>query len=163
MNCYFLRHGIAADAGQWDGQDFDRPLTPQGRERMEREARAIAQLSLELEVIVTSPAIRAKQTATIVAERLKMNDRLVEDERLADGFNAERLRGILHDHAGAESVLLVGHEPTMSATIGQLIGRASIDLKKGALARVELPDPAASSGRLIWLVPPKILTAVEKR
>lgn len=163
MNCYFLRHGIAADAAQWSGKDFDRPLTPQGRERMEREARAIAQLSLELEVIVTSPLVRAKQTATIVAERLKMTDRLVEDERLADGFDADALRGILHDHAGAESVLLVGHEPAMSATIGQLIGRASIDLKKGALARVELRDPTASSGQLVWLIPPKILAAVEKR
>jgi phosphohistidine phosphatase len=162
VDCYFLRHGIAVDAAQWSGSDFDRPLTDQGRQRMEREARAIAQLGLDLDLIVSSPLVRAKETATIVAARLKMEDRLVEEPRLAESFDAARLSGILSDHAGADAVLLVGHEPTMSATIAQLTG-GSVDLKKGGLARVELADAASMRGVLLWLLPPKILATFEKR
>jgi phosphohistidine phosphatase len=163
MYCYFLRHGIAVEAAQWSGGDSDRPLTPEGRERMDREARAIAALSLDLEVIVTSPLVRAKKTAEIVADRLKIGERLVEDTRLADGFNADKLSGILRDHAGVKSIMLVGHEPSMSATILELTGGVSIDLKKGGLARVELSDAAATSGTLAWLIPPKILATFAKR
>ena len=91
MNCYFLRHGIAVEPDEWTGRDFDRPLTDDGIERMKFEARAIAALSLQLDVIVTSPLLRARQTAEIVADRLKLRDELVEDERLANGFDARRL------------------------------------------------------------------------
>ena len=67
MNCYFLRHGIAVEPEAWSGNDFERPLTRDGHTRMEREAKAIAELSLDLDAIVTSPLLRAKQTAEIVA------------------------------------------------------------------------------------------------
>ena len=163
MNCYFLRHGLAVEPAQWNGRDFDRPLTPEGRDRMEREARAIANLSLGLDLIVTSPLLRAKQTAEIVAGRLKMRGKPIEDDRLADGFNVERLGEILAEHANAGAVMLVGHEPTMSATIGRLAGGADLELKKGALANVLLPDPSSRSGMLVWLIPPKILASFEKR
>jgi phosphohistidine phosphatase len=163
MKCYFLRHGIAVDPQEWSGSDFDRPLTREGRLRMEREARAIADLSLDLDVIVTSPLVRAKQTAEIVAERLKARCEPVEDDRLADGFNVERLGAILSAHAGAESVMLVGHEPTMSLTLGQLAGGAHLELKKGALAGIEFAGPSPASGTLTCLIPPKVLVAFGKR
>lgn len=158
MKCYFLRHGIAADPAEWTGEDFDRPLTGQGRERMEREAETLAELSLDLAAIITSPLLRAKQTASIVAERLRMTDRLVEDDRLSPGFDLDRLGAILQAYARADAVMLVGHEPSMSETVGRLVGAARIDLKKGGLACVDLPDPSSSSGQLAWLIPPKILT-----
>jgi phosphohistidine phosphatase len=162
MNCYFLRHGIAEEPETWRGLDDERPLTRDGVARLEREAKAIDHLSLELDVIVTSPLLRARQTAEIVAERLKRRDGIVPDGRIAHGFNAERCREILTDHAGAQSIMLVGHEPTMSETIGRLIGDASIELKKAALACVELSQPSARSGTLIFLIPPKFLVALGK-
>ncbi|MGC1380314.1 MAG: phosphohistidine phosphatase SixA [Candidatus Baltobacteraceae bacterium] len=163
MKCYFLRHGLAAEPAEWRGDDFDRPLTREGRERMEREAKAIADLALGLDVIVTSPLARARQTAEIVAQRLKMGARLIEDKRLGNGLGVDRLGALLAEHAGAESLMLVGHEPSMSATIGRLAGGAGIELKKGALACVELADPSSRTGTLLWLLPPKVLSAFEKR
>jgi phosphohistidine phosphatase len=162
VNCYFLRHGIAVEPDEWTGRDFDRPLTHDGIERMKFEARAIAALSLQLDVIMTSPLLRARQTAEIVANRLKLRDEIVEDERLANGFDARRLSEILGEHDKAEAIMLVGHEPTMSATIGRIVGDAQVELKKGALAGVALSDASATRGMLICLIPPKVLTQLGK-
>lgn len=160
MRCYFLRHAIAGDPEKWDGSDYDRPLTRDGRAKMEREAKAIAELSLDLDCIVTSPLLRAKQTAAILAGRLDMSDRLVEDERLDGGFNVERLGEVLQAQAGAEAVVLVGHEPSMSAVIGRVIGGARVELKKAALAGVDLAEPGSTSGTLICLIPPRVLVTL---
>lgn len=155
MRCYFLRHGIAAERDEWQGSDFDRPLTAHGRERMAREAKAMAELGLEPDLILTSPLVRAKETAAIVAKALKLQNRLAEEERLGLSFDASRFASIVRDHPGAEELLLVGHEPSFSRTVGSVIGGATIDFKKGALARVDLD--ARSHGALVWLLPPKAL------
>lgn len=130
---------------------------------MEREAKAIEELDIGLDCIVTSPLLRAKQTAEIVAARLELREKLVEDSRLAEGFNLESLAAILASHPDVESVMLVGHEPTMSATIGRAIGKASLELKKAALAGIELGDRRSPSGTLLCLIPPKVLVALGKR
>jgi phosphohistidine phosphatase len=157
MRLYFLRHGQAGDREDWLGDDFYRPLTTDGVKRMEREARTIAELDLGLDLIATSPLTRAKQTAEIVAKELGLQDRLVEDEDLGLDFSYERLRSVIARHRDAGALMLVGHEPSMSRTIGRLVGGAKIDLKKGALACVELVEGSATAGELLWLVPPKIL------
>lgn len=163
MKCYFLRHGIAEEPESWSGTDFNRPLTRDGRERLEREAKAIQGLQLGIECIVTSPLLRAKHTAQIVGERLDLRSNIVEDPRLAGGFNLERLGAILNAHAGADTILLVGHEPSMSLTIGRAIGGGSVELKKAALAGVEIEDRASAAGVLLCLIPPKVLVALGKR
>ncbi len=124
---------------------------------MEREAKAIAELSLGIDRIVTSPLLRAKQTAAILAERLGTNERVVEDARLGGGFDRRSLGEILDEHADAETIVLVGHEPAMSATIGRVIGDASIELKKAALAGVDLSHRSEPAGTLLCLIPPKLL------
>jgi phosphohistidine phosphatase len=163
MNCYFLRHGIAVEPQAWHGSDDDRPLTPEGEKRMEREARAIADLDLDVDTIVTSPLLRARQTAEIVADRLRVREGLVEDARVAHGFDADSIGAMLRERDHAGSVMFVGHEPSMSAAIGRLVGGASIELKKGALAGVALDDASVPSGALICLIPPKLLAALGKR
>lgn len=157
MKLYFLRHGIAVDREEWKGNDFDRPLTDEGRERMAREAKTIAKLDLGLDVIITSPLLRAKETARIVADRLKMGDELIEDERLGPDFDATRLSAILQERAIADAIMLVGHDPSMTEMVGQLAGGARIDLKKGGLACVDVRDFASLNGQLVCLVTPKIL------
>ena len=156
MKVYFLRHGIAADREEWQGKDFDRPLTREGRERMQREAKTIARLDLKLDAIVTSPLVRAKETAEIAAEPLKMQPE--PDEGLGPDFDVKRLGEILRKHASADAIMLVGHEPNMSETIGEIVGSAKVDLKKGGLACVEVDDATDVSGTLLWLIPPKVLT-----
>ncbi len=162
-NLYFLRHGQAADADAWRGDDFDRPLTDEGRQRMALEAEAIKRLDLGVERIVTSPLVRAQQTAAIVADALNVRDMLVEDERLGAHFGLERLANVLRANPGASALMLVGHEPSLSATIGGLIGGAAIDVKKGSLARVDLSDAPELKGELMWLVPPRVLLLGARR
>jgi phosphohistidine phosphatase len=130
---------------------------------MEREARAIADLSLELDAIVTSPLLRARQTAEIVRSQLKLRGEIIEDTRLAGGFDARRLSEILAEHDRAQAIMLVGHEPTMSAAIGRSIGDASIELKKAALAGVAFSGASATRGTLICLIPPKVLSRLGGR
>jgi phosphohistidine phosphatase len=155
MKCYLLRHGLAADPERWEGRDADRPLTREGKERMAREAETIAALSLDLNALVTSPLLRAKQTAEIVAAELGMQ--VESDARLGIGFDVRALHEILAQRREASAILLVGHEPGMSLTIGAAIGGARVILKKGGLACVEFNDVENLYGELLWLVPPKIL------
>jgi phosphohistidine phosphatase len=158
MICYLLRHGIAEDAAQWNGSDFDRPLTGEGRKKMEREAKAIAGLSLDLDAILTSPLVRARQTAEFVAGALKMTKKLVEDVRVGPGFSALRLADILEEHQEANALMLVGHEPSMSEVTSELIGGARIQFKKGSLACIEISNRSPLAGELVWLASPKVLT-----
>ncbi len=157
MKCYFLRHGLAVDAAEWSGSDFDRPLSREGRERTTRSAKTIAELGLAVDVIVSSPLVRAKQTATIVAERLKLEDRLIEDERLGGGFGLNYLAELLAEHHTAGAIMLVGHEPGVSRTVGEIVGGADIDFKPGSLACVNVLDPIKLVGALAWLIPAKVM------
>ena len=155
MKLYLLRHGIAVDRDEWKGDDASRPLTDDGRKIMEREAKALAKLDIDPDVILTSPLLRAKQTAQILADRLGMES--VEDERLAESFDSARLAEILKEHDDCKCIVLVGHEPNFSETIGALIGGGRIDLKKGGIARVDLDDPSTAKGELVWLAPPRTI------
>lgn len=155
MKIYFLRHGVAVEPGEWKGNDYDRPLTSDGRERMAREAKAIRKLELDLDVILTSPLVRAKETAEIVARELKITSK--EDERLGGDFDIATLEAILQGCADLKALMLVGHEPSMSSVIGRLVGVARVELKKGGLACVELPDASTLTGELLSLIPPKVL------
>jgi len=117
----------------------------------------LARLDLELDAILTSPLARARQTAEIVAEALRAKDRLHYESRLGIGFDTDQLAKILHDHAGSEALLLVGHEPSFSETISTLIGGGRIVCRKGGLACVKLSDVASLKGELLWLIPPRLL------
>jgi phosphohistidine phosphatase len=157
LRLYFLRHGQAGNRTEWQEDDSARPLTTEGKRRIKREAAAMRKLVLPLDLIVSSPLIRARQTAEIVAETLGLAARLVTDSRLEPGFDPRRLKALLTAHRDASALMLVGHEPDFSETIGHLIGGGRLDLKKGALALVELEDRASLTGRLVWLIPPKVL------
>jgi phosphohistidine phosphatase len=156
MKLYFLRHGLA-DWPDWDpARDAERPLTDEGVKKMKAEAQAIERLDLGLDLIVSSPYTRAHQTAQAVADRLGIS--VVDEDGLAPGFNLDRLREVVHRQAGAEAIMLVGHEPSFSQVIGQLIGGGRIVMKKGGLARVDVNSIDTLPGELVWLLAPKMLT-----
>jgi phosphohistidine phosphatase len=154
MQLYFLRHGLA-DRDKWSGNDFERPLTQEGKERMKREAKAMEEMGLELDRILCSPLTRARETAEIVARRLDMD--VMEDERLAGQFDIRVLEKIVRKGKTGERIMLVGHEPSFSEVIGTLIGDADVVCKKGSLARVDIFSMSPVRGRLVWLIPPKAL------
>jgi phosphohistidine phosphatase len=149
---YFLRHGKALARAGWDADDDLRPLTADGEQAIRGAARAMKRLDLGVDVIVTSPLARARRTAEIVAEELGIDDRLVDDARLAHGFDLRRLAKIVARHGGDAGLLVVGHEPEFSVTISAAIGGGRVEMKKGALARVDFAGPELGNGVLAWLV-----------
>jgi phosphohistidine phosphatase len=156
MRLFFLRHGLA-DRSEWDGEDYLRPLTAKGVNRMKKEAVSIRKLKLGLKAIYTSPLTRASQTAEIVARELQMLAALQIDDRLSPGFGRTTLQRILRDFSSGDRIMLVGHEPDFSLTIESIIGGGNIVCKKASLARVDLFHPGTLDGELVWLIPPKML------
>lgn len=157
MIIYFVRHGLAGDPMNWQGDDDLRPLTKKGQEQMAREAEILADLIKDLDIIITSPLVRARQTAEIIAKQMKMEENLVEDPRLAPGFGYGQLEQIVLEQAEAKGLLLAGHEPDFSETISDLIGGGRLVCKKGSLARVDILNLEPLEGELVWLISPKVL------
>jgi phosphohistidine phosphatase len=142
MNLYLLRHGIAVDpSAPGFPKDAERPLTPKGRRRLLQIAKAMGALKISYDVIFSSPYVRAKQTAEIVAKSLKRRKKLKFTDELTPGGNPKSLIQQLNDlRPKPKNILLVGHEPYLSKLIALLTaGNTSmaIDLKKGGLCKLE--------------------------
>jgi len=155
MELYFLRHGIAADVGPDGTGDAGRPLTSEGTTKMKTAARGMRRLGIQPDLLLTSPLVRAHQTAEIVARALDLE--LVLADALAPGCTVDRLRELLGQHRDAERVMVVGHEPDFSEMISSLTGGSRISLKKGGLGRVDLEMLSDGDGTLVWLLPPRAL------
>jgi phosphohistidine phosphatase len=159
MDLYFLRHGKAEDYGRnGAADDFFRALTEQGIAEMEAESRALERLGVEPDLILTSPLVRAKETAAIVAKQLGMKKQLIETELLAPGCDLKQLRKLIGSYDSIRAFMVVGHEPDFSTMVGELIGNASVEMKKGGLAALKIDTSLRTgAGTLQWLLPPKIL------
>jgi phosphohistidine phosphatase len=155
MELYFLRHGVAADVGPEGSGDAGRPLTAEGIKKMKEEARGLRRLDVRPDVLLSSPLVRARQTAEIVRHALGLDSRLVD--ALAPGCDVAQLRDLLGEYRSAERIMVVGHEPDFSDLIGALTGGSRIMLKKGGLARVDLETVSDGAGTLVWLLPPLAL------
>jgi phosphohistidine phosphatase len=142
----------------WHDDDGLRPLTDEGECQLVAEAPAIGRLTKGLELVLTSPLVRARRTAEIVAGELGLEHLLFDHAGLGHGLDAGVLRGIVAVHPGVTSLMLVGHEPDLSLTIAELIGGGRVDMKKGGLARVDVRSPALDGGVLAWLLTPAQLT-----
>src|SRR5438270_11512264 len=154
MKLCFLRHG-EADWPKRDKPDNERPLTERGRKEMKRVAKFLDRLKLSADAILTSPLPRASQTAEIVSKRLGIE--LKTEAALAHGFNVERLRRLLAKD-DADCVMVVGHEPAFSEVIKELTG-GEVKLSKAGVALLEV-NRGCTSGKLLWLFPPKFSKAV---
>ncbi len=155
MRLYILRHGIAEERGGIP--DGERRLTPEGIEKMQREARAFVRIGVDPEAIVTSPLVRAMETAEIVADALGLRDVLRVDDRLAGGFGLGDLQDIVAADPRVQRWMLVGHEPTLSMLGRVLTGGSAIDLKKGGLIVVETDRIEPGAGYLKWVLAPAVL------
>ncbi|HYH92872.1 MAG TPA: histidine phosphatase family protein [Candidatus Saccharimonadales bacterium] len=156
MRLHLLRHAHAGDAATWDRPDAERPLSDKGRAQAERLGKHLAAVDAELGLFLTSPKVRARDTAVIVAAALGAN--VEEDDRLAEGFLVSTLEEILRDHGDPDPVTLVGHDPDFSEVLATLIGARELPMRKGAVARVELDRPLTpEGGELRWLLTPDLL------
>lgn len=168
VGIYLMRHGIASDLGVGGVmRDADRPLTPEGRARLQVMSEGISRLELKFNVIFTSPLLRARQTAEVVADVLELQHKVKMIESLAPGkslVGAESGRAELFIEMGAYSfdrALLVGHQPDLSETASFMLTgnrNLNIEFRKGALCAIEMTSiPPRGPGLLRWLLQPRQL------
>jgi phosphohistidine phosphatase SixA len=156
MELYLLRHAHAGDAGTWDGPDERRPLSDKGEKQADRLGRFLAGIGFEADAVITSPKLRAAQTAKLVAERLGLP--VGEDVRLAGELSIGTLEAVLRDAGDPARPVVVGHDPDFTDLVALLCGAARVPMRKGALARIDVSRPLEpGGGTLRWLVPPDLL------
>jgi phosphohistidine phosphatase len=156
VELYLLRHAHAGDPMSWDGPDERRPLSQKGEKQTDRLARFLAGTGFQPDAIITSPKLRAAQTAEIVGQRLGIP--VGVDERLVGDLGVAALEAILRDAGDPVRPVLVGHDPDFSAVVAMLCGAGNVPMKKGAFARIDVDRPIAPGrGELRWLVPPDLL------
>jgi len=161
MNLYLLRHGIAVEPGSPGyAKDSDRPLTPEGERKLQLIAEAMQALDLSFDLILSSPYLRARQTAELVAEVLHARKNIEFSDSLIPGGSTDKLVELLNRlKPRPENVLLVGHEPYLSGLVSRLVAGGesfSVVLKKGGLCK--LATDSLEHGRcaaLEWLLTPK--------
>ena len=151
-----LRHAHAGDSMTWDQADELRPLTEKGRRQAERVGRLLAGAGFVPDALLTSPLVRARETAEIVGDVLGV--RVREEPRLGAPLDLAVLDAILDDAGRPRRVLIVGHDPDFSELVSELVGGSPIFMRKGALALIDVERPLEpGGGDLRWLVPPDLL------
>jgi len=164
MNLYILRHGLAVERTPGVNFDKDRPLTSEGRKKTRRLAVFLRKLGLSLDLILSSPFLRARQTAEIVSEVLDLADKLEFSTHLAPRQAPNELVEELNRKGrGLDGILLVGHEPDLSRLISILVtGKPglALELKKGGFVKLEIGTLRyGRCATLQWLLPPKVCSA----
>jgi phosphohistidine phosphatase len=157
VKLYFVRHATAARKTTWRKDDDLRPLTRTGRACFRTAADQLFSAGvLTPQRIVTSPLTRATQTAAILNKSLGGKVPVVEDWRLGLLFDTADLSAILAENRDVKSLAIVGHNPSFWEVLAEVIGSGDIDMRKGAIALVDVADVAAPKGRLLWLAPPSL-------
>jgi phosphohistidine phosphatase len=166
MDVILIRHAEAGsrDESQWPDDDL-RPVSPEGRTRHTGIARAMKRLGIEFEFLVTSPLVRARQTADITAEVYGWKEPPQQSEALGHGCSVSAVVKLLGKFPPDSSVALVGHEPDLSGVAAALIGRsgdASIKLKKSGVIGISFDGaPEAGRGELMFLLKPGHLKKIK--
>lgn len=157
MKLYVMRHGSAEDQAE-SGADGDRALTPSGRKRVWDVARILVELGEEPLLLITSPLVRAVQTAEIVAIGTKIGDRGGSVEVRRDMSPGGQTMHLAHRLAaeGRKRVMLVGHEPDLSGLVSALVGGFDHPFDKAMVACVHLAADAPQ-GRLRFVLDPRSL------
>ena len=158
MIIYFLRHASAGEPLSNPKKDEKRALDEAGVEQCGYVGRALTALDVQVDAILSSPLKRAAQTASLVGNEMGHEGKLQFEDALRPNATFADFRKLLDKYAKLDSIMVVGHNPTLSEFLGRSISEtgceAMVDLKKGAVARVDTSRNAAS---LTWCLTPKIL------
>jgi phosphohistidine phosphatase len=157
MELYFFRHGIAVDRDDPSvADDRDRPLTREGIRKTYSACEGLSRMELKFDRILTSPWLRALQTARILGEVLGLSDAIEEMAELAGDRSVVDLITGLSRYKTAERVVLVGHQPLLGASIAYLLtGKTTmqVDLKKSGACAIEVKRISPTSGgTLQWML-----------
>jgi len=160
MDLYILRHAIAASREDAHfPHDSERPLTAKGTAKLRRVVRGMKALGLSFDLILTSPYVRARETAELVADELGVAKKVERTPHLAPDGNPRALMELVGSRCReGESILLVGHEPCLSQLISVLVSgdeRTTITMKKAGLCRLAIQRPRyGRCASLEWLLTP---------
>ena len=161
---YFVRHGLAEERGDAWPDDTKRPLTEEGMSRLRKAVRGLSRIGVAIDVVLTCPLVRARQTAEIVAGGLDPRPSIVNVDSLAPAGSYAAVLADLEKHSRKCRLALVGHEPMMGELAARLVGsRHPIEFKKGGVCRIDVENlPPAGPADLRWMLTPKILRALKK-
>jgi phosphohistidine phosphatase len=164
VKLYLVRHAIAEerDFERWP-DDADRPLTIRGVKRFRRAARGLASVAPAVDVTLSSPYLRAWQTATLLAEEPGWPSPTVAPSLIPGSLPMQAVASLIA-YRGAEAVAMVGHEPDLHRLASHLLtsdeGRVLLQFHKGAVALLQLPIVEAGQATLEWLMSPRSLRAL---
>src|SRR5258708_4070556 len=139
MELYILRHGIAEE-GKPGQRDSERALTDEGRKKLREVLRVAQRAGLNPDLMISSPYLRAVQTAEVAMDVLKYKGTLSQTPVLIPSSEPPAVWHEVRTHRDASSLMLVGHEPLLSQVVGYVLGAPSllVDMKKAALVRIDL-------------------------
>lgn len=161
MIVYFLRHASAGQHVMDPKKDEKRPLDKDGIEQCGYIGRALAAMDTQVDVVISSPLKRATQTASLVANEIGHEGKLQIDDGLRPGATFADFTRLLAKYQRCDAIMVVGHNPNLSEFLSRLIcsgsGRGGVDLKKGAVARVERSH---QNGALQWYITPKFVRVI---
>jgi phosphohistidine phosphatase len=162
---YLIRHAIAAEAGEEWPDDDKRPLTARGVARFKEAVDGLKKLEAGIDEIFTSPLVRAKQTADLLAAGLPGKPTVKILDALAPGHTPGSLMAQLARTARRRRIALVGHEPSLGELAAHLIGAGrALPLKKGGVCRIDIESlTSRRPGALTWFVQPKMLRGLVRR
>jgi phosphohistidine phosphatase len=166
MKIYLVRHSNAVDAGSPGYEDDStRPLTEAGRDKMTWIARALKGLGLKPDLVVSSPYVRARETAEILAKMVKYKNDLVLSEALVPMGRPEDIVTEIAENYAVDQLVLVGHEPCLSTLLGFLTAGnpdPAVLIKKGGVCCLSAADLGRERTAVLeWLVTPKILSRLK--
>lgn len=167
MECVLFRHGIAMERGEWQGEDADRPLTPDGVKKTRQAAAGLRRMQVEPTHLLSSPFVRAHETAKILHASLRTPLDIQLCKELLPDAPPAKLIALLHTLPNDASIICVGHEPNLSTTVSLLIfgktGGGLVLKKAGACAITFNGRPEAGHGLLQWWLTPAQLRSLRKR
>ena len=157
-----VRHAIAAERGDDWPDDNKRPLTSKGLARMREIAKGLDNLDLEIDLILTSPLVRARQTADVLAHGLKPSPPIETLVELSPGTVPAKIAEAIGTRGDAKAIALVGHEPNLGELAAWLVGgKSPFEFKKGGICRIDVQKlPPVGNGQLVWFATPKMLRAL---
>jgi phosphohistidine phosphatase len=167
MRLLVIRHAVAEERDAFaatGAPDTQRPLTDDGRKKMRNGVRGLKEVVSRIDVLATSPLLRAAQTAEIVAKAYGGDLRTITVDELSPERRPDELLGWLRTHKLGDTVAVVGHEPHLGFLVGWLLtGRndSFVDFKKGGAVLLEFDDPPSGGNAVLaWALPPRILRAL---
>lgn len=164
LELYIIRHGLAGSSLKDKIEDNERPLEKKGKRIMKDIAKGLKKLKISFDLVLTSPLLRAKESAEIVNAYCGNTKKIKETELLSPGASFDHLIEFLNNLKDSSTVAIVGHEPFLSSFASYCLSKNNksfINLKKSGIIKLEINEIIKPGDcKLLWLMEPKPLISI---